>query len=112
MDNAPVALPIDGTLDLHTFAPSEIKTLVPDYLAACRERGILQVRIIHGKERGPEADGARAAREARGGGRLQHGVRGRRRLGSHSRQPAATARRLIDRRRACELPQGAPGGGV
>jgi DNA-nicking Smr family endonuclease len=45
----PVPLPIDGVLNLHTFKPREIKDLVPDYLAACRERGILRVRIIHGK---------------------------------------------------------------
>jgi DNA-nicking Smr family endonuclease len=42
-------LPINGTLDLHTFQPGEVSDLVPEYLAACRERGITQVRIIHGK---------------------------------------------------------------
>jgi DNA-nicking Smr family endonuclease len=45
----PMELPIDGVLDLHTFKPKEIGDLVPAYLAACQERGILDVRIIHGK---------------------------------------------------------------
>jgi DNA-nicking Smr family endonuclease len=48
----PFSLPIDGVLDLHTFQPADCRNLVPDYLAACREKGILQVRIIHGKGRG------------------------------------------------------------
>jgi len=46
---AAVALPIDGILDLHAFRPKEVKELVPEYLAECRARGILEVRIIHGK---------------------------------------------------------------
>jgi dsDNA-specific endonuclease/ATPase MutS2 len=45
----PVEFPIDGTLDLHTFSPRDVKDLVPDYIAACRERGIYSIRIIHGK---------------------------------------------------------------
>ncbi|MBD3308682.1 DNA mismatch repair protein MutS [candidate division KSB3 bacterium] len=50
--NAPVDFPIDGVLDLHTFKPAQVKSLVPDYLRECRRRGIFQVRIIHGKGTG------------------------------------------------------------
>ncbi len=55
-DDAPVPeaveIPIDGTLDLHTFSPREVKDLVPEYLNECRARGILEVRIVHGKGTG------------------------------------------------------------
>ena len=49
LEPEPVAIPIDGVLDLHTFRPRDVRILVPEYLAACRERGVLEVRIIHGK---------------------------------------------------------------
>ena len=45
-------LPINGILDLHMFRPSDVGDLVPTYLAECSKRGILQVRIIHGKGTG------------------------------------------------------------
>ena len=47
-----IALPIDGELDLHTFSPKELSPLVTDYLMECRKRGILTVRVIHGKGAG------------------------------------------------------------
>ncbi len=52
MDDHTVHIPIDGTLDLHTFSPKDIKHLVPDYLEECSNKGIYQVRIIHGKGKG------------------------------------------------------------
>jgi len=56
MDNdctpEPVELPIDGTLDLHAFRPADIGTLIPDYLEECRNRGITEVRLVHGKGTG------------------------------------------------------------
>ncbi|GFE59257.1 Smr/MutS family protein [Geobacter sp. AOG1] len=48
-DEITVQLPIDGALDLHTFRPAEMKELIPAYLDECRRRGILSVRIVHGK---------------------------------------------------------------
>ena len=51
-EGQPVELPIDGTLDLHTFRPREAADLVADYLSECRKRGILNARVIHGKGTG------------------------------------------------------------
>ncbi len=45
-------LPIDGTLDLHAFRPADVGSLLPEWLDACRSRGILEVRVVHGKGTG------------------------------------------------------------
>jgi len=51
-DNKVIHIPIDGVLDLHTFAPKDAAEVVEDYLNACLEKGIYEVRIIHGKGKG------------------------------------------------------------
>lgn len=48
----PVKIPIEDTLDLHTFQPSELPDLLTDYLTECIHAGIFAVRIIHGKGHG------------------------------------------------------------
>ena len=48
----PVPLPIDGQLDLHAFHPKEVRTLLPEYLELCRQQGIFEVRVVHGKGTG------------------------------------------------------------
>ena len=51
-ETEPIEIPINDTLDLHTFQPREVKDLVADYIAECRKAGILEIRIIHGKGTG------------------------------------------------------------
>jgi DNA-nicking Smr family endonuclease len=47
-----VELPITGELDLHAFAPPDIPSVVEEYVRACRERGILRLRLVHGRGKG------------------------------------------------------------
>ncbi len=48
----PVEIPINGELDLHTFAPRETAGVLDAYIDACLERGIHSLRVIHGKGTG------------------------------------------------------------
>ena len=47
-----IEVPIDGIIDLHTFAPEEAADVVKEYIYACSEKKIFEVRIIHGKGKG------------------------------------------------------------
>jgi DNA-nicking Smr family endonuclease len=60
MNSESVELPIDGTLDLHTFRPQDIGDLIPEFLAACRSRKIYRVRLVHGKGTGALREGVHA----------------------------------------------------
>lgn len=45
----PVVLPIDGTLDLHKFAPQDCLEVLREYIHAAQQAGLTDLRIIHGK---------------------------------------------------------------
>ena len=57
-EDQPAAEPveIDGTLDLHMFLPRDTRDLVNDYLDECREQGVLELRIVHGKGQGVQRE--------------------------------------------------------
>ena len=48
----PIRIPIEDSIDLHTFSPREIPSLLEEYLKECVKAGIYEVRIIHGKGMG------------------------------------------------------------
>ena len=45
----PVSLPIEDSLDLHPFAPKDIRPVVEEYLKEAAARGFSEVRLIHGR---------------------------------------------------------------
>jgi len=45
-------IPIDGTLDLHTFAPRDVASVVVEYVSAAHDAGLREVRLIHGRGKG------------------------------------------------------------
>lgn len=55
-----VALPIEDVIDLHAFAPRDVKDVVASYLAAAQEAGFRRVRIIHGRGIGVQREAVRA----------------------------------------------------
>jgi dsDNA-specific endonuclease/ATPase MutS2 len=45
----PVELPIEDILDLHSVPPKDVKGVVEEYLMQAREKGLKDLRIIHGR---------------------------------------------------------------
>jgi len=47
-----VRVPIEDSLDLHTFAPRDIASVVDEYITAAHDAGLGEVRLIHGRGKG------------------------------------------------------------
>ena len=45
-------VPIEDSLDLHAFAPRDIKSVVEEYVTAAHEAGLREIRLIHGRGKG------------------------------------------------------------
>jgi DNA-nicking Smr family endonuclease len=45
-------VPIEDAIDLHAFAPRDIRSVVDEYITAAHEAGFREVRLIHGRGTG------------------------------------------------------------
>jgi dsDNA-specific endonuclease/ATPase MutS2 len=62
-DGAPIEVPIGPEIDLHTFAPRDIPSVVEEYVETAADAGIETVRLIHGRGRGVQRGIVQAALE-------------------------------------------------
>lgn len=79
-DDDVVVMPIEDAIDLHTFQPREIVSVVDEYLREARRMRFREVRVIHGRGKGvqrarvrsllknhPAVESFRSAPHTRGG---------------------------------------------
>jgi DNA-nicking Smr family endonuclease len=62
-DSMPHEVPIEDSIDLHTFGPADIKSVVEEYIRAAHEAGLREVRLIHGRGIGVQRGIVQAALE-------------------------------------------------
>ena len=53
-ESDPIILPIEDSLDLHAFAPRDVRSVVDEYLRQAVVRGFREVRLVHGKGTGTQ----------------------------------------------------------
>jgi dsDNA-specific endonuclease/ATPase MutS2 len=56
-------LPIEAEIDLHSFQPKDIPSVVEEYVTAAATAGFREVRLIHGRGRGVQRGIVQAALE-------------------------------------------------
>jgi len=45
-------VPIEDSFDLHSFLPRDVSSVIDEYLAEAKERGLREIRLIHGRGKG------------------------------------------------------------
>ena len=56
-----VVLPVEDSLDLHTFRPRDVKDVVENYIDEAAAAGFREVRVIHGRGIGVQREVVRKA---------------------------------------------------
>jgi dsDNA-specific endonuclease/ATPase MutS2 len=63
MDDTGHAIPIEPEIDLHSFLPRDIASVVAEYIDAAAAAGLREVRIVHGRGKGVQRGIVQAALE-------------------------------------------------
>jgi|TARA_B100002003_G_scaffold245749_1_gene274135 DNA-nicking Smr family endonuclease len=56
-------VPVEGTLDLHSFAPRDVPSVVEEYVTEAHSQGLAEVRLVHGRGIGVQRRAVHAALE-------------------------------------------------
>lgn len=56
-------VPVEGELDLHTFAPADVRSVVEEYVQAAHAEGLDEIRLIHGRGNGTQRRNVHTALE-------------------------------------------------
>lgn len=62
-DETPVVLPLGPELDLHSFRPQDVASVVTEYITEAARAGLRRVRLVHGRGRGVQRGITQAALE-------------------------------------------------
>jgi dsDNA-specific endonuclease/ATPase MutS2 len=60
MADAPILIPVEDSIDLHTFSPRDVLSVVEEYLEEAAAHGYREVRLIHGKGTGTQRAAVRS----------------------------------------------------
>jgi dsDNA-specific endonuclease/ATPase MutS2 len=58
-----VRIPIESSLDLHTFQPRDIPSVVEEYVNEAHAAGLREIRLIHGRGTGVQRGRVQATLE-------------------------------------------------